>query len=366
MIETLPLTEQEESDYSGNSHNRKQSFINNNKYLLRYSFLLLLLLSLISNVNSQQLPSSSSTTSNLVISNTSISSLVDLILSPPSIQPSLLLEKRQQLQRQNVTDVTSVLGNDFTCDCLDNVCACTNQQPAPEINCSCFVENGQRSCSCNEHHEFPKALGVLIPLLVILAGMFAGESSSPLSLSTPLLTHSIPIYQVSLSVTFRSTRLNFKFSSLKVHLNKRSTLKRSCQFVKTVISCFQLSWLETWSVQKLCQSSLSLFSVVEFKLSLFQSYCELAHVSLVPAFYYSIDVLFHSENSIVIFSELIPQSVCSRYGLVVGAYMWVWPRFHASTVPLTSVPLSRALPTRIVMWIFWPVAWPVSRVLTGL
>ncbi|KDN43217.1 DUF21-domain-containing protein [Tilletiaria anomala UBC 951] len=46
---------------------------------------------------------------------------------------------------------------------------------------------------------------------------------------------------------------------------------------------------------------------------------------------------------IVIFAELIPQSVCSRYGLVVGAYM--------------------ALPTRIIILVLWPVAWPVSRIL---
>ena len=46
---------------------------------------------------------------------------------------------------------------------------------------------------------------------------------------------------------------------------------------------------------------------------------------------------------VVIFAELIPQSVCSRYGLFIGAHM--------------------ALFTRIVMIILYPIAWPVSRIL---
>ncbi len=47
--------------------------------------------------------------------------------------------------------------------------------------------------------------------------------------------------------------------------------------------------------------------------------------------------------TIVIFAELIPQSVCSRYGLVIGAHM--------------------AIPTRIIIFGLWPIAWPVSRIL---
>ncbi|KAK0556260.1 hypothetical protein OC861_007080, partial [Tilletia horrida] len=49
---------------------------------------------------------------------------------------------------------------------------------------------------------------------------------------------------------------------------------------------------------------------------------------------------------VIIFAELIPQSVCARYGLVVGAAM-VWP-------------------TRIIIFILYPVAWPVSRILHWL
>lgn len=46
---------------------------------------------------------------------------------------------------------------------------------------------------------------------------------------------------------------------------------------------------------------------------------------------------------VVIFAELIPQSVCSRYGLAIGAKL----------APLT----------RVVILILWPIAYPVSRVL---
>ncbi|CAO1630946.1 unnamed protein product [Jaminaea pallidilutea] len=46
---------------------------------------------------------------------------------------------------------------------------------------------------------------------------------------------------------------------------------------------------------------------------------------------------------VIIFAELVPQSVCSRYGLQIGAYM----------APIT----------RLVLIGLWPIAWPVSRIL---
>ncbi|EJU04262.1 DUF21-domain-containing protein [Dacryopinax primogenitus] len=46
---------------------------------------------------------------------------------------------------------------------------------------------------------------------------------------------------------------------------------------------------------------------------------------------------------IVIFSEIIPQSVCSRYGLAIGAKM--------------------ALPTRCLIYLLFIVSWPVAKVL---
>ncbi|WWC73902.1 uncharacterized protein I206_107874 [Kwoniella pini CBS 10737] len=46
---------------------------------------------------------------------------------------------------------------------------------------------------------------------------------------------------------------------------------------------------------------------------------------------------------VVIFAEIIPQSICSRYGLLVGASM--------------------AWPVRVMMWIAFPIAWPIAKLL---
>ncbi|KAK4335092.1 hypothetical protein RTBOTA2_003860 [Rhodotorula toruloides] len=49
---------------------------------------------------------------------------------------------------------------------------------------------------------------------------------------------------------------------------------------------------------------------------------------------------------VIIFAEIVPQSVCSRFGLQIGAAM-VWP-------------------TRVLIYIFFVIAWPVSRLLQFL
>ncbi|ORY22900.1 hypothetical protein BCR39DRAFT_550565, partial [Naematelia encephala] len=46
---------------------------------------------------------------------------------------------------------------------------------------------------------------------------------------------------------------------------------------------------------------------------------------------------------VVIFAEIIPQSVCSRYGLLIGARM--------------------AIPVRIMIYIAYPLAWPIAKLL---
>ncbi|WWD20450.1 hypothetical protein CI109_104926 [Kwoniella shandongensis] len=56
-----------------------------------------------------------------------------------------------------------------------------------------------------------------------------------------------------------------------------------------------------------------------------------------------IQAVVASTAMVVVFAEIIPQSVCSRYGLLIGARM--------------------AWPVRIMMWIAFPIAWPVAKLL---
>ncbi|KAJ3023556.1 hypothetical protein HKX48_002429 [Thoreauomyces humboldtii] len=53
-----------------------------------------------------------------------------------------------------------------------------------------------------------------------------------------------------------------------------------------------------------------------------------------------------STVAIVIFAEIIPQSVCSRYGLQIGAF-FIWP-------------------VRVLIWIFFIVSWPIAKLLDYL
>lgn len=46
---------------------------------------------------------------------------------------------------------------------------------------------------------------------------------------------------------------------------------------------------------------------------------------------------------IVIFSEILPQAICSRHGLAVGAFF--------------------AIPVRLLMLIWFIIAWPVAKLL---
>lgn len=50
-----------------------------------------------------------------------------------------------------------------------------------------------------------------------------------------------------------------------------------------------------------------------------------------------------SVTAILLFGEILPQAVCKRYGLEIGAYLaWL---------------------VRLLMWIFFPIAYPIALLL---
>lgn len=65
--------------------------------------------------------------------------------------------------------------------------------------------------------------------------------------------------------------------------------------------------------------------------------------SILPGGFYAIAI---STASIVIFGEVIPQSLCVRYGLAIGAFL---------------VP-----PVLVLMWIMYPIAYPIAKLLDYL
>jgi metal transporter CNNM len=57
-------------------------------------------------------------------------------------------------------------------------------------------------------------------------------------------------------------------------------------------------------------------------------------------------VISYYQGLIVVFGEIIPQAVCSRHGLAIGAF-FAWP-------------------VRIVMFIAYPIAYPIASLLDAV
>ncbi|XP_010547933.1 PREDICTED: DUF21 domain-containing protein At2g14520-like [Tarenaya hassleriana] len=78
--------------------------------------------------------------------------------------------------------------------------------------------------------------------------------------------------------------------------------------------------------------------------------CNAAAMEALPIFLDSLvtawGAILISVTLILLFGEIIPQSVCSRYGLAIGA---------------TVTPF-----VRVLVWICFPVAWPISKLLDFL
>ncbi|CAO1635597.1 unnamed protein product [Sympodiomycopsis kandeliae] len=174
------------------------------------------------------------------------------------------------------------------------------------------VESLRRSSSnaspppSREMHTYPKrdisegqriGYGILVPVLVLLSGIFAGLTLGYMSLDETQL-------QV-LSST--GTEKQKKAAQRIIPIRKDGHLLLTTLLIANMITN------------------------------------ETLPVISEPLFPTSVLAVVVPTVLIIIFSELVPQSVCSRYGLEIGAFM--------------------AVPTRIVMFGLWPIAWPVSRVL---
>lgn len=164
------------------------------------------------------------------------------------------------------------------------------------------AEPAVSTCACSPTRESIPigekiGFGVLVPILVLLSGVFAGLTLGYMSLD-----------ETQLSVLMQTGDEKQREQARKI-----MPIRKDGHLLLTTLLIANMITNETLPV---------IFD------------------PLLPSGVISVVI---STVLIVIFSELIPQSTCSRYGLQIGAVM--------------------AFPTRIVIIIFWPVAYPVSRIL---
>jgi len=160
------------------------------------------------------------------------------------------------------------------------------------------------TCSCNKEEHLPigekVGFGVLMPMLVLLSGLFAGLTLGYMSLDE---------------------------TQLQV-LAAQGTPKQRADATKiTSVTKDRHLLLTTLLIANMITN-------------------ETLPVIADPLLGGGVQAVIVSTVLVIIFAELIPQSVCARYGLVVGAAM-VWP-------------------TRIIIFVLYPIAWPVSRILHWL
>ena len=158
--------------------------------------------------------------------------------------------------------------------------------------------SGEGACKEKELAEWQKIVyGLLIPVLVVLSGLFAGLTLGYMSLDETQLQ------VLSLQGTPKQ----------KMYAEKIMPIRKDGHLLLTTLLIANMITNETLPI------------IAD------------------PLLGGGVQAVIVSIVLVVIFAELIPQSVCSRYGLAIGAKL----------APLT----------RVVMLILWPIAYPVSRVL---
>ncbi|CAD6909150.1 unnamed protein product [Tilletia controversa] len=160
---------------------------------------------------------------------------------------------------------------------------------------------GANNCSCDKGEHLPisekVAFGVLMPILVLLSGLFAGLTLGYMSLD-----------ETQLQVLAAQGTPQQRADAAKI-----STVTKDRHLLLTTLLIANMITNETLPV------------IAD------------------PLLGGGVQAVIVSTVLVIVFAELIPQSVCARYGLVIGAYM-VWP-------------------TRIIIFCLYPIAWPVSRIL---
>uniref|UniRef100_V5EKP9 CNNM transmembrane domain-containing protein n=1 Tax=Kalmanozyma brasiliensis (strain GHG001) TaxID=1365824 RepID=V5EKP9_KALBG len=158
--------------------------------------------------------------------------------------------------------------------------------------------SSESTCHETELSKGQKAIyGILIPILVVLSGLFAGLTLGYMSLDETQLQ------VLSLQGTPKQKR----------YAEKIMPIRKDGHLLLTTLLIANMITNETLPI------------IAD------------------PLLGGGVQAVIVSIVLVVIFAELIPQSVCSRYGLAIGAKL----------APLT----------RVVMIILWPIAFPVSRVL---
>ncbi|KAJ9479113.1 putative Protein MAM3 (putative) [Pseudozyma hubeiensis] len=156
----------------------------------------------------------------------------------------------------------------------------------------------ESQCGETELSEAQKAVyGILIPILVVLSGLFAGLTLGYMSLDETQLQ------VLALQGTPKQ----------KAYAEKIMPIRKDGHLLLTTLLIANMITNETLPI------------IAD------------------PLLGGGVQAVIVSIVLVVIFAELIPQSVCSRYGLAIGAKL----------APLT----------RVVIIVLWPIAFPVSRVL---
>lgn len=156
----------------------------------------------------------------------------------------------------------------------------------------------ESQCHETELSEAQKAVyGILIPILVVLSGLFAGLTLGYMSLDETQL-------QV---LALQGTPKQKQYAEKIMPIRKDGHLLLTTLLIANMITN------------------------------------ETLPIIADPLLGGGVQAVIVSIVLVVIFAELIPQSVCSRYGLAIGAKL----------APLT----------RVVIILLWPIAFPVSRVL---